>query len=191
MSKFKKIRPEDTIAAEAKRARNRNLLRVMCAVLVLAVTVTAVVYFVPRKNGSFGLEQTRAYFEVRSFFKALASDDWDGAAEKVWFFDDAENIGNGTELSEEDAEKVWKKRVEEQKNGEYANYLVDFSELKVYKKDGELYADVRLHLRERGVATYRKTTVRLNDGGIYTVADYPPEQLNSLESALSGYVGDR
>ena len=135
--------------------------------------------------------ETRAYFEVRSFFKALASDDWDGAAEKVWFFDDAENIGNGTELSEEDAEKVWKKRVEEQKNGEYANYLVDFSELKVYKKDGELYADVRLHLRERGVATYRKTTVRLNDGGIYTVADYPPEQLNSLESALSGYVGDR
>ena len=106
MSKFKKIRPEDTASAEAKRARNRNILRVMCAVLVLAVAVTAVVYFVPRKNGSFGLEQTRAYFEVRSFFKALASDDWDGAAEKVWFFDDAENIGNGTELSEEDAEKV-------------------------------------------------------------------------------------
>lgn len=60
MSKFKKIRSEDTASAEAKRARNRNILRVMCAVLVLAVAVTAVVYFVPRKNGSFGLEQTRA-----------------------------------------------------------------------------------------------------------------------------------
>ena len=66
----------------------------------------------------------------------------------------------------------------------------DFSDLKVYKKDGVFYASVKLHTRERGVASYRTTTLRFANGKIYTVADYSTEQLNPLEKALSGYLGE-
>lgn len=190
MSKFKKINKEDVAAAQTKKKIKKNVLRVLGAVVLLAVAVTAVIYFVPKKNGGFGFEQTKTYFEVRGFLKDVIAEDLDSAVENIWFFDNEENLENGTELSEEDAQNVWKKRVAAQKNGEYANYIEDFSDLKVYKKDGVFYASVKLHTRERGVASYRTTTLRFANGKIYTVADYSTEQLNPLEKALSGYLGE-
>lgn len=190
MSKFKKINKEDVAAAQAKKKQRKIILRVLGAVVLLAVAVTAVVYFVPKKNGGFGFEQTKTYFEVRGFLKDIIAEDLDSAVENIWFFDNEENLENGTELSEEEAQNVWKKRVAAQKNGEYANYIEDFSDLKVYKKDGVFYASVKLHTRERGVASYRTATLRFANGKIYTVADYSTEQLNPLEKALSGYLGE-
>lgn len=190
MSKFKKIKSEETFAAEAKKKRNKTVLRVFCAAVLLAVAVTAVVFFVPKKNGAFGFEQTKTFFEVRAFLKDIASDDLDSAVEKVWFFDSGESVESGTELSEDEAKKIWKDRVSGQKSGEYANYIEDYSDLKVYKKDGEIYASVKLHLRERGVTAYRTTVMRFENGKIYSVADYPVDRLNTLETALSGYLGE-
>ena len=108
----------------------------------------------------------------------------------IWVFLSLTFIKPENNLSEEEAQNVWKKRVAAQKNGEYANYIEDFSDLKVYKKDGVFYASVKLHTRERGVASYRTTTLRFANGKIYTVADYSTEQLNPLEKALSGYLGE-
>ena len=153
MSKSKKINKEDIAAAQAKKKQRKIILRVLGAAVLLAVAVTAVIYFVPKKNGVFGFEQTKTYFEVRGFLKDVIAEDLDSAVEKVWFFDNEENWENGTELSAEEAQNVWKKRVAAQKNGEYANYIEDFSDLKVYKKDGVFYASVKLHTRERGVAS--------------------------------------
>ena len=189
MSNYKKINKADGAAQTKKRQRKIDL-RVLGAVVLLAVAVTAIIYFVPKKNGRFGFEQTKTYFEVRGFLKDIISDDLDAAVENVWFFDSEDSLESGTELSEEEARRVWKNRVAAQKNGEYANYIEDFSDLKVYKKDGVFYASVKLHLRERGVAAYRTTTLRFENGKIYTVADYSVEQLNSLEKALSGYLGE-
>ena len=190
MSKSKKINKADISAAQATKKQRHIILRVLGAAVLLAVAVTAVIYFVPKKNGVFGFEQTKTYFEVRGFLKDVIAEDLDSAVEKVWFFDNEENWENGTELSAEEAQNVWKKRVAAQKNGEYANYIEDFSDLKVYKKDGVFYASVKLHTRERGVASYRTTTLRFANGKIYTVADYSTEQLNPLEKALSGYLGE-
>lgn len=190
MSKFKKINKEDIAAAQTKKKIKKNVLRVLGAVVLLAVAVTAVIYFVPKKNGVFGFEQTKTYFEVRGFLKDVIAEDLDSAVKKVWFFDSEENLENGTALSAEDAQNVWKKRVAAQKNGEYANYIEDFSDLKVYKKNGVFYADVKLHTRERGVASYRTTIMRFESGKLYTVADYPVGKLNPLEKALSGYLGE-
>ena len=176
MSKFKKINKEDVAAAQAKKKQRKIILRVLGAVVLLAVAVTAVVYFVPKKNGGFGFEQTKTYFEVRGFLKDIIAEDLDSAVENIWFFDNEENLENGTELSEEEAQN--------------ANYIEDFSDLKVYKRDGVFYASVKLHTRERGVASYRTTTLRFANGKIYTVADYSTEQLNPLEKALSGYLGE-
>ena len=107
MSKFKKINKEDVAAAQAKKKQRKIILRVLGAVVLLAVAVTAVVYFVPKKNGGFGFEQTKTYFEVRGFLKDIIAEDLDSAVEKVWFFDSGENLENGTELSEEEAQNVW------------------------------------------------------------------------------------
>ena len=68
-------------------------------IILLAVAVTAVVYFVPKKNGGFGFEQTKTYFEVRGFLKDIIAEDLDSAVENIWFFDNEENLENGTELS--------------------------------------------------------------------------------------------
>ena len=87
MSKFKKINKEDVAAAQAKKKQRKIILRVLGAAVLLAVAVTAVIYFVPKKNGVFGFEQTKTYFEVRGFLKDVIAEDLDSAVEKVWFFD--------------------------------------------------------------------------------------------------------
>ena len=61
-----------------------------------------------RENGGFGFEQTKTYFEVRGFLKDIIAEDLDSAVENIWFFDNEENLENGTELSEEEAQNVSK-----------------------------------------------------------------------------------
>ncbi len=190
MSKYKKIKKEDTARTESIKKNLKTALRVAVAVVILAAAVTAVIYFVPKKNGSFGVRQTKTYFEVRSFLDDVIEVDFDSAVDDIWFYDSEDDVSAGTEIETETAESTWKKRVDEQKNGNYANYITDYSNLKVYLKDGELYADVRLHIYLRGVKTYTSETFRFCDGKIYSITDYKTTEMNTLEKALSGYLGE-
>lgn len=167
----------------------KKILGIAGAVLLCCIAITAVIYFIPKSNGSFNLEATKGYFTANTFLKSISKEDYEKAFNKLYLYDDANDVKKGSAYSEDEAYKIWSSRIKNEKNNTFSNYIVDFEDLKVYKEDGVLKGTVILEIRERGVSRYISEEICFCNGKIYSVTKYSPELMNQWEYAVSGYLG--
>lgn len=173
----------------ADKVSVKKILRISGAVLLCCIAITAVIYFIPKSNGSFNFEATKGYFSANTFLKSICKEDYEKAFKKLYWYDDAADVKKGSAYSEEEAFKIWSSRIKNEKSDTFSNYVVDFEDLKVYKEDGVLKGTVVLEIRERGVSRYIAEEICFCNGKIYSLTEYSPELMNQWEYAVSGYMG--
>lgn len=167
----------------------QSVLIPLAALIGLALTVTAVVFFIPRDNTSFSLECFRLRSAVSGFLKDVENERYDDAFETVY----CTSAEDGRVLEATDAcREAWTERVSALRNGTDGTYLKDFSDLSVRKENGEFIVTVTLSVIRQGYndpfyADGSTFTVVYQDGWkISSLSGYETELQTDLEKALSG-----
>ncbi len=157
--------------------------------LVLALLVTAVIFFIPRDNTSFSFECFRLRSAVSGFLKDVEKERYDDAFDRVYC---VESVG-ATPIEDPAACRgAWIGRVADLRDSDNT-YLVDHSDLKVRKQNGEFTVTVTLSVTRQGYndpfyANGNVITAVWDDGWkIVSLSAYETALQTDLEKALSGF----
>lgn len=174
----------------AKKKINKWFVFIPSALVVLAVVITGIVFFVPRDNTSFSYECFRLRLAVSGFLGNLIDGDHASAAEAVQFR--AAESGEVLE-STEALRSLWARRVEDLRKGVRNHHLADYSELSVRKEQGAMIVTVLLDVQLQGQADtfskdpYTLTVVETEDG--WKIATLTENSvLTDFERAVSGLI---
>lgn len=167
----------------------KKILIAVSWVAVIALVVTAVVFFIPRDNTSFSFECFQVKMAVSDFLKDLENQRYDDAFDSLYCVS-AED-GSPVEANEI-CRKAWTDRVAALRNGSEGTYLLDHSKLTVRKTDGVFQVSVILSVQRQGYndpfyANGNLITVVYDDGWkISSVSAEPSALQTPFEKTVSG-----
>lgn len=166
----------------------RPILISFGVLVVLVLTVTAVIFFIPRDNTSFSFECFRLRLAVSDFLKDVENQRFDDAFDMVY----CTSSEDGSPINDKErCRQVWIDRVSALRTKDNT-YLNGYSDLSVRKINGEFTVTVTLSVLRQGYndpfyAEGSVISVVYDDGWkISSLSEYDLSLQTDLEKALCG-----
>lgn len=161
----------------------KKVLRLASFLIVVAIVIAAIVFFIPKSNGSYNWASVRGYFTAKSYLDHIIDQNYEKAIRNVWLYDGS--VENASQMDSEQALSVWSERIEQSRQN--LDYLADYDSLKVFLRDGQLVGTVKLVVQISGVDVPYSTELVFYNGKI---ADITTESIKTdVEQNVSGDLG--
>ncbi|PWM45935.1 MAG: hypothetical protein DBX47_03735 [Clostridiales bacterium] len=165
-----------------KKKRNKKGVPIAVIAIATTIIIVTVAFFIPKNDGSFNYKSLNAYFQVRTFLRSVINEKYEKAFNYVYYYDEFPE--NGTDISFNDAKKIWCDRILAAKKDNLSEYLAGYGSLDVYLENGELIAMFEAKVSVRGVERQYRTQIKFYEGKIAGISC--EQVLTDFEKTISG-----
>ena len=160
----------------------KKWIKIICGVLIAGFIIAAVVFFIPKRTGSFNIQSVCGYFTAKSYLDNIIAEKYDKAIANVYLYEG--DLSQKSGKSEADALVGWQSRIAQARA--QLDYIGAYTNLKVYLKDGVLVGTVTLTEYVSGVQQICETELVFKDGKIADITAASVK--DDLERNVSGNI---